>query len=654
MSGIVGVYRPGGQPVERVELQRMLLSIAHRGPDGSAAWSGGSVGLGHAMLRTTPESLSETLPLVCRAGGLVITADARLDNRDELIHLLDLGDRPAVKITDSELILAAYERWDEGCPERLLGDFAFAIWDGRRQVLFCARDHFGVKPFYYYASPSRGTFALASEMKSLFCLTEVPRDLNEARLADFLVAAFTDPAITFYHSILRLPPAHRLIVSTTSTRVERYWSLDPTREIRLGSDDDYAAALRELFVQAVSCRMRSAYPLGSMLSGGLDSSAITSTAKLLLAQNGGGRLPTLSAVFDRVPESDEREFQQAVLEQGGLDPFILHADQFGPLTDLDRVLWHEDEALHPGNLYINWGLYAGAQERGLRVILDGFDGDTTVSHGIGYLPELARAGRWLTLARELKEFAPTVNQDWRGALWAWVWWYGLNPALSRSRIFGRAQRMYGSVARRAPHRRRPAAASQPDWHSLLRSDFVQRTNLEERIRSTRSQPQTEREEHYRLLTEAGMPHTLELLDRAAAAFSIELRFPFWDRRLAEFCLALPAEQKMHHGRTRVVMRRAMDGVLPPVVQWRRDKSNLHPSFEHGLRISAGRYFEELLSGDPGGLEQYVDIEVLRSQQHVAGSVLGPVAAPHADQCRHRGRKEITPWKRRSRTWRLKC
>jgi asparagine synthase (glutamine-hydrolysing) len=321
-------------------------------------------------------------------------------------------------------------------------------------------------------------------------------------------------------------------------------------------------------------------------------------------------LPTLSAVFDRVPESDEREFQQAVLAQGGLDPIVLHADQFGPLTDLDRVLWHQDEALHPGNLYINWGLYAAAQKRDVRVILDGFDGDTTVSHGIGYLPELARAGRWLTLAREVKEYAPSVNESWRGALWAWVWCYGLNPALSRSRTLGRAQRIYGSVARRALYRRKPATAIQPAWRSLLRHDFVQRSSLDERLRATQSQPQTEREGHYRLLTEAGMPYTLEVLDRAAAAFSIELRFPFWDRRLAEFCLALPAEQKMHHGRTRVVMRRAMEGILPSGVQWRRDKSNLHPSFEHGLRISAGGYFDEVLAGDPGGLDQYVDIQVL--------------------------------------------
>ena len=132
MSAVVGVYHPDGRPVERTDLERMVEALAHRGPDGAGMWNKGPIGLGHRMLWTTPESLQERLPMMSQAGNLVLTADARIDNRDELIVTLGLADRPPAEIADSQLILAAYEKWGERCPEKLLGDFAFAIWDGQR------------------------------------------------------------------------------------------------------------------------------------------------------------------------------------------------------------------------------------------------------------------------------------------------------------------------------------------------------------------------------------------------------------------------------------------------------------------------------------------------------------------------------------------
>src|SRR6267142_1308347 len=165
MSAIVGFYGRDGQPVDRADLERMTASLAHRGPDAAGVWNNGPVGLGHRMLWTTPESLHEQLPLTSKSGDLVITADARIDNRDELITALGLAHWAHGEIPDSELILRAYEQWGEDSPKRLLGDFAFAIWDERRQTLFCARDHCGVKPFYYYQSARALLFA--SEIKAL-------------------------------------------------------------------------------------------------------------------------------------------------------------------------------------------------------------------------------------------------------------------------------------------------------------------------------------------------------------------------------------------------------------------------------------------------------------------------------------------------------
>ena len=183
MSGIAGALNLNGRPLEREDMARMVQSIAHRGPDGSGVWSEGAVGLGHRMLWTTPESLNEKLPLADGARNMAITADARIDNRDELFDALNV-DGQRDEISDSELILLAYQRWGERCPERLQGDFAFAIWDGVNQLLFCARDHMGVKPFHYYRSSQ--AFIFASEIKALFALPEVSPRINESRLADYL------------------------------------------------------------------------------------------------------------------------------------------------------------------------------------------------------------------------------------------------------------------------------------------------------------------------------------------------------------------------------------------------------------------------------------------------------------------------------------
>ena len=327
MSAIAGIVRLDGAPADRANLDRMLERLAHRGPDGHGSHIADSCGLGHRMLWTTPESLHERLPLTDSTGDLTLTADARIDNREELCSLLSA---PST-VTDADLILQAYARWGERCPERLLGDFAFALWDARRGLLFCARDHFGVKPFYYHHRPGR-LFAFASEIKGLLVLSEVPRRLNETRVADYLVPLLEDKEITFYEEIVRLPPAHRMAVTREGVRMEQYWAPDPEREIRMKSDGEYAEAFREIFTEAVRCRLRSAFRVGSMLSGGLDSSSIVCVARELLAKNGGGKLHTFSAIFPDVPECDEREYIDEVIAGGGLEPHLVRGDQLKLLT----------------------------------------------------------------------------------------------------------------------------------------------------------------------------------------------------------------------------------------------------------------------------------------------------------------------------------
>lgn len=263
MSGIAGIYYLDGRPVEQVDLHRMLDSMAHRGPDGSGIWTDGPVGLGHRMLWTTPESLHEKLPLKNNTGDLTITADARIDNRDELIPTLNLNGRPRETIPDSEIILAAYEKWGESCPERLLGDFAFAIWEGRKKKLFCARDPVGIKPFFYYFDGK--AFYWSSEPRAICEDSKVPKKPNLTLISLYLLNRFDEREETLYQNIYRLPSSHFMVLENGRLRKGQYWDIDPNHAIRYKTDQEYAEHFLSLFKEAIRARLRSHGPVGALL-----------------------------------------------------------------------------------------------------------------------------------------------------------------------------------------------------------------------------------------------------------------------------------------------------------------------------------------------------------------------------------------------------
>jgi asparagine synthase (glutamine-hydrolysing) len=628
VSGIVGIYRLDGRPVTNDEVERMNSMLAHRAPDGASVWCNGAIGLGHGMLHTTAESLSEVLPLVNYASDLAITADARIDNREELIALLNLKHRAAEEIADSQLILSAYGKWGESCIEKLVGDFAFVIWDGRQQMLLCARDHFGVRPFYYFYLPGR-LYAFASEIKSLLCLSEVPRQLNELQVADYLSGIFEDKASTFYLDILRLPPAHSLSVNAHGCRARPYWALDPGSELRLGSDGEYAAAFREKFTEAVRCRMRSAFPLGSHLSGGLDSSSVSCVARKLAGENTNSQWHVFSNIFDDVPQCDERPYINAVLDQGGYIPHYIHPDRSSPLMDLERVLWHQDEPAIGPNHFLPWQLNRAAAEAGVRVVLDGFDGDTTVSHGAARFTEMAYAGKWEEFAHE----ASAVSQHFSVSTHSILQGYGLAAVeelakkqrwLAVAAAISQINRFFLASRRELlwRHGLKPLIfscrqrSSENGRHSIINPDFARRVGLQERIavvNAARSQaPRTTREEQWQTFTSPHFSSILELSDHCAAAFAVDVRHPFMDKRLIEFCLGLPAEQKLYNGWSRIVMRRAMVEIIPEEIRWRGGKTDMNPNFLHGLLKNSRPALDEVIIDLSKRIEPYIDMRALRN------------------------------------------
>lgn len=596
MSAIAGIYDARERPVSSADIEMMSERLAHRGADAVQAWGTGNIRLAQRLLRTTPEAAHEKIASIEKGGPLVIVADARIDNRDELLKALLIKERPAQQISDNEIILRAYRQWGEDCPKRLLGDFAFAIWDGYRRRLFCARDHFGVRQFYYHATD--GLFVFATEIKALFCLPRVPQDLNEARIADYLLLAIEDKRETLYREVFKLRPGHALIVNRDGLREQSYWSPDPTREVRYRTDAEYGEAYLSHFREAVGCRLRSTNSVGSALSGGLDSSAIACMAREIYRRRGGERLKTFSAIYTEVPECDERYYIDSVLAEGGIEPFYAPAERHSPLTYWGDLIERDDEPLWNPQMALHWALYETACDAGASVFLDGFAGDAVTSHGVAYLNELASTGHWIRWVKEARRYSERVGQPFRHLLK----WRGLLPLIPD--FVWRARRAF--------------ASDDPLQEQLggvpLSPDFIVRINLKERLAAARAAESTpvrnSRHHHARQLTAGLWSFSLGIDDRVTALFGIERRHPFLDLRLVEFCLALPPEQKMRQGWTRRIARLSLSKILPERIQRRVGKTNHSLNFNHQLVTSDSRILEKVIFDPPEAIKRYIDIASL--------------------------------------------
>ena len=603
MSGIFGQWRLDGSPTSPGVDEEMSRRLAHRGPDGSGQWRSEAITLGHRMLRSTPEAAREVQPLTGAEGAIVVTADLRLDNREELIAALGLDRSPAEPWTDADLVLASYRSWQERAVERWIGDFAVAIWDAPRRRLFCARDPFGVKPLYYHHAPGR-LFAFASEIEALFALPEVPPELDDYEIARHLhIPLGGDASPTYYAHVRRVLPAHAMVVREQGLETRRYWSLDPTRELVLSDDREYAEALRESFVEAVRCRLRSDGPIAAMLSGGIDSASIAGVAADLLEQGGGPTLHTLSAVYPRVPESDERGYIDDVLAGHSVVPHFLEADALDPIADIDRVNRLIGGANWGGNLYLNWMLYGIAADAGARVVLDGFDGDTTVSHGRGLLSELAKTGRWLELGRTSVAFSRRAGRPVVSDLLALVRLGVRHPARDTAvtALLRRLRDRPVESRRQEPMTEEPPPGNR---YRLLNPEFAERSA--EGIVADPNPPTTEREFHWRKLNGLALFEGIGWLDACAAGRGIEVRLPFCDARLVELCLSFPADQKLRKGWTRYAMRLAMEGYLPESIRWRPGKTSLYAGWRRAWTTAQNGGIDALLERPAPAVTRYLD------------------------------------------------
>lgn len=558
MCGIAGVV--GRRRVNLHALTAMNAAQRHRGPDGEDTWvsDDGRVGFGHTRLAIIDLSEAGHQPMVDPLGRTVITYNGEIYNYIELrAELQALGSRFRSD-SDTEVILEAYHQWGERCVERFVGMYAFAIYDAARGRVFLARDRYGEKPLLIARG---GDFvAFASEYKALLPLEGVRNEVDEIailRACNSAGSGLDDGRQTVFRGIEQLLPSESamLDVETLELEVRRYWEAGPDPDAARLSEKDAVARFRELLTDSVRIRMRSDVPVGSCLSGGLDSASIVCIARQLVGDDANyhtftGRFPGTSA--------DEWDYAKLVVDRAHTEAHVVEPTVERFFDDLDAFVWHNELPVATTSQFAQWCVFHLATQHGVTVLLDGQGADELLGgyeqYFNFYLEGLREQGRKAELRAEKARIAeryPGFEGRLRGRLIA-----ALAPFAVRHRIAQRlgqgTNMLYG-----------------------LELDVARRiTKLNERQRDPRFSllGSTLREESFgRFLTTL-----LRYGDRNSMAHSREVRLPFCDHRLAELVFSLPPEYLMGEAQTKRLLRQSMVGILPDEIRTRWRKQGFLP------------------------------------------------------------------------------
>jgi asparagine synthase (glutamine-hydrolysing) len=586
------------RPPEVELVERMASKLAHRGPDGPGSFAAGPAALGFRRLAIIDLSDAAMQPFASNEGRLQLLHNGEIYNYRELRTELEALGHRFRSSGDAEVVLAAYRQWGARCVERFNGMWALAIWDVEHERLFCSRDRFGVKPFYYRHADGR--FEFASELKAFAVDPSRPLRPNPAAVREYLEQAYLDHTdATFFAGITRLPPAHSLVYDRDGLKLLRYWRLE-NRE----PPDDAEAAVRDLFLDSIRLRLRSDVPVGTALSGGMDSSAVAVAVDHVQrtetenARAVGARQRTFTAFFDE-PGLDERPFAQAVVSRAEADARWISFGADDLVQDLPAIVFAQDEPFGSTSIAAGWYVMREAARAGVKVMLDGQGGDEVLAgyraHLGFHLADLLAQGRLATLRTELSSF-----RDVHGPT-------ALAVALARPFAPERLTRLVRARSR----------GSTSLLHDDLRVNFtVGRDGLHS------SFPTRLRRYQELLLTRRGLPELLRYEDRNSMAHSIEARLPFLDYRLVELLFSLPAERLIERGTTKAVLRHALRDLLPVEVAERRDKIGFATPERTWFRGPLGAFAADVFASQRFRERGFVDARAASSrlERHRRGEI----------------------------------
>ena len=571
MCGIAGIFHFDGQSptlAELAGLERMATSQRHRGPDDSGQGVFGPCALAVQRLSILDLSPQGHMPMCSEDGRLTLIHNGEIYNYVELRDELRSLGHVFRSDGDTEVILRAYLQWGAQCVERFVGMWAFALYDAAEQSLLLSRDRLGIKPIYLHRTAQRLVFA--SEIKAIVAfLRELgePVRANPASVATYVATGLVDGLEdTFFEGITRFPAATNMVLRGRGLETRMYWDL-PARAAALQAGLNGAShapwpVLRDSLAEAVRVHLRSDVPLGVCLSGGLDSSAIVG-----LASRHEQRVKTFTIYFEDGPEFDERTHAHAVVDRFQADPSerCVRPTEFA--DELKRIIWHLDEPSLALGVYPQWHVMSLAREAGVKVVLDGQGGDEVFAGYTNYAPQHLYGLLGAAPARfPLEAVALGLNQGWQAARSA-----AASAVAMRLRP-AEAPKVASKLdaALLVPDLRPRADVSHDEWRLWPRVFDGWLNNV-----------------LYWELARTRLPALLRYEDRLSMAFSIESRVPFLDHRLVELAFALPDGVKRSAGWSKYGMRRALDGLLPKSIVWRRDKKGFPTPVGRWLRDARG-------------------------------------------------------------------
>jgi asparagine synthase (glutamine-hydrolysing) len=563
MCGIAGIISYNTFLVTKEQLKKMTDALSHRGPDAQSQWinQSGSVGFGHRRLSILDLTAAAAQPMHYLERYSIIY-NGEIYNYIELKEILYKKGYYFQSKSDTEVILAAYDYWKEGCVEHFDGMFSFAILDKKEQTIFAARDRFGEKPFYYVAKDD--LFVFASEMKAFWAIG-IEKETDEKMLLNYLTLGYVQNANnkeqTFFKNTYSLPPGHFILLNirTLQYRIHSYWDIDKNT-IRNISANDAIERCRELFTLSVNRRLRSDVTLGTSLSGGLDSSSILATI-----HHFGGTIKTFSAVFQDF-EKDESKHISSVTDYlsakksygSQIQNYFVEPSALGLIKDFEKLCYYQEEPFPSSSIYAQYKVFELAKQQQVKVLLDGQGADETLAgyhkYIHWYLQQLASKSRFISTQKAKK----LLNKNKLPFKW------GLKNYL--------AAYLPAHAVIQLEQNEYMKSINQPD----INKDFV--TALQGREwEGIRKPIITKLNDILYFNTHTlGLEELLRFADRNSMAHGREVRLPFLNHQLVEFIFSLPAEFKIHDGWTKWLLRKMMDKKLPDEIVWRKDKVGYEP------------------------------------------------------------------------------
>jgi len=543
MCGISGILSFDGK-YNKEDILKMNKILSHRGPDDEGTYFDDFIGLGHRRLSIIDLSKAGHQPMPDDSKRYWIVFNGEVYNYLEIREELIKDGFKFHSNTDTEVVLKSYIKWGKDCLKKFNGMWAFAIWDGEKKELFCARDRFGVKPFYYYHKDNY--FVFASEIKAILEVEGIPREPNNIRILQYLGNyPLLENKSTFFKDIFQLPPSHYIIMRKDNFEVEQYWDIEKKEFDNERAKDTFL----ELFEDSIRLRLRSDVPVGTCLSGGLDSSSIVCVLNKLIDSS---KQKTFSSCFED-KRFDERDYIQEVINATNVTPHYIFPDIKQLYPKLFSIIWHHDEPFEGTSILAQWCVMKLAKENKVLVVLDGQGSDEILA---GYHPY-----KWYILLDSIKrKNLVEIIKNYK---------FLLEAVQSYRKTTNKS--FFEFIKQISKSKFRSSKGDSSYAKKYLTDEFLN-SNLNELTLSLPLKFNNKLENKlYQDTYFSSLQKLLQYEDRNSMAFSIESRVPFLDYRLVEFVFSLPIKFKINKGWTKYILRKSMKGVLPEKIRCRKDK-----------------------------------------------------------------------------------